>query len=134
VFHESDVFDRPRLLGLLRALRPPRVARAKGVFRVGPTEWVLPSVVLGGNGFHDVALTKACYRGQSCAEVILTAAANRVANGAGEAGSAADTVAANCEAASGKDMERRVAAAVLAAIQGDFGPLDLVFLDALVAT
>lgn len=41
VFDEGDVFDRQRLLALLQQLER-RVARVKGVFRLGPSEWVMP--------------------------------------------------------------------------------------------
>lgn len=44
VSHESDVFDRERLLQVLQALQPV-VARMKGVFRVGPKQWVMPAAV-----------------------------------------------------------------------------------------
>lgn len=44
VFHESDLFDREGLLQVLQALQPV-VARVKGVFRVGPKQWVMPAAV-----------------------------------------------------------------------------------------
>lgn len=87
VFHQDDMFDQLLLMQLLHELQP-LVARVKGVFRVGPKQWVAPSSlslhqqrqgVAGQHGMQQMQqearpamqLSPICYRGVSMIEVII---------------------------------------------------------------
>ncbi|KAI8466289.1 MAG: CobW/HypB/UreG, nucleotide-binding domain-containing protein [Monoraphidium minutum] len=118
VFHVGDVFDRTRLLRLLRALRR-RTARAKGVFRVGPAQWAIPGAARrgGAGGGGELSLEPICYRGQSCAEVIFGGGGGGAGAGGGGEGE--------------EGFEAEVAAAVAAAEGGELGALEALFVGAL---
>ena len=56
IFSPGDVFDRDALAALLAALWP-RVARIKGVFRVGQAVWVAPAL---GPAAGEIILEEIC--------------------------------------------------------------------------
>ncbi|GBF90583.1 hypothetical protein Rsub_03155 [Raphidocelis subcapitata] len=116
-FHSEDRFDRAPLLALLQRLRP-RVARVKGVFRVGAAEWALPAARLGGGGREELALAPVCYRGESVAEVIL--------HSGGGGGGVTGGGRSEGPPSSGHDDAQgaRAEEAVAAAAAGDWGPLE----------
>jgi G3E family GTPase len=123
VFHGDDRFDRPRLLALLRQLSP-HVARVKGVFRVSMSDWVLPTLALSNDGERQVALASVCYRGDSCAEVIL--------DGGGGAGGG-DAAAAGLESGGdGGASAVAVAAAVIAAQAGNWNGIEVLLTSCLI--
>jgi hypothetical protein len=131
VFHAADSFDRARLTALLAALQRARgVARAKGVFRVGAADFVLPGLALGARGRPEVALAPICYRGESCAEVILgDGPGGATSGGSGSAMGAAAPAAGPDEAAGPSDAA--VASAVAAAAAGNWAPMEALWLAAL---
>lgn len=83
IFHQDDIFDQLLLLEFLQGMQPV-VARIKGVFRVGPKQWVMPSCSPQGpqpqEGMQtplqpkqSLQLLPLCYRGPSMIEVIIEA-------------------------------------------------------------
>jgi hypothetical protein len=138
-FHAEDRFDRAALLALLQQLRP-RVARVKGVFRVGAAEWALPSLRLGGGDppREEAALAPVCYRGESVAEVILhqgTCGARRQSSGVGVGGAGGGQSGEGAPGGGlGEARGEQTDAAVAAAGAGDWAPLEALLLETLTSS